>query len=80
MSNKSDTSNRPTHAIWQVIGEGNKARWIRVGAAWMHKDLKGTNLKFDSIPLNGRVVVREITEQDNAAGEPFNTASVGGAQ
>lgn len=80
MSNKSDTSNRPTHAIWKVIGEGNKARWIRVGAAWMHKDLKGTNLKFDSMPLSGRVVVRELTEQDNAAGEPFNTASVGGAQ
>ena len=66
MTKKSNESNRPTHAIWQVQGEGDKARWNRVGAAWMHKDLKGANLKFDSIPLSGRVVVREITEQDNA--------------
>ena len=67
MSKKSnETSNRPTHAIWQVTGEGEKARWNRVGAAWMHSDKKGANLKFDSFPLSGRIVVREITEEDNA--------------
>lgn len=80
MSNKSDNTNRPTHAIWQVNGEGDKARWTRVGAAWMRKDLKGANMKFDSFPLSGRIVVREITEQDNNTGDDFNTASVGGAQ
>ena len=80
MSNKSDNTNRPTHAIWQVNGEGDKARWTRLGAAWMHKDLKGANMKFDSFPLSGRIVVREMTEQDNNAGDDFNTASVGGAQ
>jgi hypothetical protein len=40
----------------------------------------GANLKFDSIPLNGRVVVREITEQDNASGEYNAAAGEGGAQ
>ena len=79
MSKKSNETNRPTHAIWQVQGEGDKARWNRVGAAWMHKDLKGANLKFDSIPLSGRVVVREITEQDNAA-EQNQAAAQGGAE
>ncbi len=79
MSKKPNETNRPTHAIWQVQGEGDKARWNRVGAAWMHKDLKGANLKFDAIPLSGRVVIREITEQDNA-GDNFNAASEGGAQ
>jgi hypothetical protein len=79
MSKKPTESNRPTHAIWQVQGEGERARWNRVGAAWMHKDLKGANLKFDSIPLSGRVVVREITEQDNA-NEQVNIASEGGAE
>ena len=79
MSNKSNDTNRPTHAIWQVNGEGDKARWTRVGAAWMHKDLKGANLKFDAIPLTGRTVVREITEQDNANTET-NVAAQGGAE
>lgn len=79
MSTKSNDTNRPTHAIWQVSGEGDRARWTRVGAAWMHKDLKGTNLKFDAMPLSGRIVVREITEQDNA-GDAFNAEAQGGAQ
>lgn len=79
MNKKSNESKRPTHAIWQVQGEGDKQRWNRVGAAWMHKDLKGANLTFDSFPLNGRVVIREITEQDNA-GDQFNGASQGGAK
>ena len=79
MSTKSNDTNRPTHAIWQVNGEGDKARWTRVGAAWLHKDTKGANLKFDAFPMTGRVVVREITEQDNT-GEEFNAASQGGAQ
>ncbi len=66
MSKKQNDTNRPTHAIWQVNGEGEKQRWHRVGSAWMHKDAKGANLKFDSFPMSGRVVVREITELDNA--------------
>lgn len=63
---KTTDSNKPTHGIWQVQGEGEKARWNRIGAAWLHKDTKGANLKFDSFPLSGRIVVREITEEDNA--------------
>lgn len=52
-------SKRPTHIIWQVIGEGEKSHWTRVGAAWPNRDGKGLNLKFDAFPLDGRVVVRE---------------------
>lgn len=79
MSKKTNETNRPTHAIWQVQGEGDKARWTRVGAAWMHKDLKGANLKFDAIPLSGRVVVREITADENAATNQ-TAAGEGGAE
>jgi hypothetical protein len=78
MSKKPKESNRPTHAIWQVTGEGDKSRWNRVGSAWMHKDAKGANLIFDSIPLSGRVVVREITELDNTADD--GAANQGGQQ
>lgn len=81
MSENSNQSNRPTHAIWQVTGEGKdkKGYWNRVGSGWMNRDLKGLNLRFDSIPLSGRVVVREITDQDNA-NEQGAGAAQGGAQ
>lgn len=64
MSKRLTESNRPTHAVWHVQGEGDKARWTRIGAAWLHNDKKGANLKFDLVPLAGRVVIREVTEND----------------
>jgi hypothetical protein len=63
---KSNT-NRPTHAIYQVIGDDDKARWNRVGSAWLHKDTQGANLKFDSMPMHGRIVVRAIKDIENGA-------------
>lgn len=68
MSNKQNEAKRPTHAIFQVLGDGDKARWIRVGAAWTHKDDKGLNLIFDAVPLSGRTVLREISEDASANG------------
>lgn len=78
MSKKSKEANRPTHGIYQVLGEGEKARWIRVGSAWVHKDLKGANMKFDSYPTHGRVVVREIGEKDEAQAGAVETQTEGG--
>jgi len=60
---KTNTNNKPTHAIYQVIGDDDKAKWFRVGSAWAHKDLQGAGLKFDSFPLSGRIVVRVIDEK-----------------
>jgi hypothetical protein len=64
---ESSAKRKPTHVIYQVIGEGEKAKWIRVGAAWSNKDGKGLSLKFDAYPVSGRTVVREVTEQDETA-------------
>ena len=78
MSDKTQKSKKPTHAIYQVTGEGERQRWNRVGSAWLHEDTKGANLKFDSFPLVGRIVVREI-KADEAA--PAITAQdIGGAE
>jgi hypothetical protein len=57
---------RPTHAIYQVQGEGDKAYWNRIGAAWLHEDEKGANMVFDAFPLTGRIVLREIVEKDDS--------------
>ena len=72
MSNPTNTSKRPTHAIMQVTGQGERQRWHRVGVAWMHKDLRGARLVFDSFPLTGRIMMREIDEA--------TPAPTGGAQ
>lgn len=81
MSKRQNESNRPTHAIWHVQGEGDKARWQRIGAAWLHGDKKGANLKLDYAPTTpgGRMVVREITEQNNGS-DTMDAADIGGQQ
>ena len=54
----------PSHAIFQVLGEGDNARWIRVGAAWSNKDGKGFSMRFDAFPVTGRTVMREIADTE----------------
>lgn len=63
MTEKNNTKKRPTHVIWQVTGEGEQSRWTRVGAAWPNRDGKGLRLVFDAIPVTGRTMLREISEQ-----------------
>lgn len=73
MSNaKSNQSKRPTHAIFQVIGENDKARWLRVGAGWTNKDGKGLLLVFDAYPVVGRTIIREITEKEQTEENQHN--------
>ncbi len=35
----------------------------RVGAAWQHKDGQGYEIQLDSMPVNGRVTLREMREK-----------------
>ena len=58
---------KPTHKVFTVRDseeEGGKAFWTRLGTAWAHKDGKGFNIALDALPLNGRLVLREFTEED----------------
>lgn len=59
---------RPTHTILQVIDGPEKSHFHRVGAGWLNRDGKGLNLVFESMPLVGRIVVREISEQEQRTG------------
>ena len=61
---------KPTHKVFVVEereGEGKDedAFWTRVGSAWPHKDGKGYNIVLSALPLNGRLVLREFTEDDD---------------
>lgn len=62
MTNETQTK-RPTHAVYQVIGEGEKPYWSRIGAGWQHQDGKGINLDMDALPMRGRVVIRVIEDK-----------------
>ncbi|MEE4212420.1 MAG: hypothetical protein V2I43_24515 [Parvularcula sp.] len=58
-------SNRPTHRMFHVVGEAEKANWTRIGAAWPHKDGKGFNLDLEYVPQKpGRIVLREETDKE----------------
>lgn len=66
MKKDTNTKRPPSHVVWQVIGDKDKAKWIRVGAGWENKDGKGINLVFDAYPVTGRTVIREVAENVDA--------------
>lgn len=67
MANQTPT--RPTHRLYTVKGNGKEARWIDIGAAWPTKDAQGFTLILDALPVDGRVVMREIAEREIAGSE-----------
>jgi hypothetical protein len=67
-------ANSPTYIAYHVkdtnAGDNGEKRgvWTRVGAAWPNKDGKGFNVVLDVVPLDGRLILREPLERDNAGG------------
>ena len=39
--------------------------WLKIGAAFEHKDGKGYNLTLQALPTDGRLVLREYKEPDS---------------
>lgn len=61
MTTESQTAGmKPTHRLYRVTGEGRKANWTPIGAAWPNKDGKGFSISCDAVPLQGRIVMRAI--------------------
>jgi len=58
-------SNRPTHAVFVVEGEGESAYWTKIGSAWQHEDGDGLNIQLVAVPLGGRIVIRKAKPQSN---------------
>lgn len=53
----------PSHTAYQVRErEGRKSFWTRIGSAWAHNDGKGFNLQLECVPLDGKIVLRVVTE------------------
>lgn len=69
MTAKSKSSQKPTHGVYHVRGEGKNAYWTQIGAAWLHDDKQGLNLNIDLMPVraDGRLVIRIKTDKQEAA-------------
>jgi hypothetical protein len=63
--------NTPTHRAYSVIKrEGQDDYWLNLGLAFPHKDGGGFNIILQAFPLDGKIVVREISEDDAAEATP----------
>ena len=55
----------PTHRVYTVIKrEGQDDYWLNIGLAFPHKDRKGFNVVLQALPLDGKIVCREITNEE----------------
>ncbi|KAA0070465.1 hypothetical protein [Tardiphaga sp. P9-11] len=64
---KTNQKSQKPYAVYVVEGEGDKAYWTKVGAAWPHEDGKRFNIKLSCVPVDGRLVIRE-PKADQEAG------------
>lgn len=62
---------QPTHKVYTVEDrEGEKEPfWTRIGSAFPHKDGNGFNIVLSALPLNGRLVLREIEDEEPEGGD-----------
>ncbi|OSZ69558.1 hypothetical protein CAP40_01495 [Sphingomonas sp. IBVSS2] len=61
------SSKQPSHRLFTVKGEGDNTSWLPIGAAWPNRDGQGFTLILDALPIDGRVVMREIAERDGGS-------------
>ena len=58
---------KPTHRVYTVIRrEGQDDYWLNIGLAFPHKDGKGFNIVLQALPLDGKIVCREVSDDEPA--------------
>ncbi|CAN7691301.1 hypothetical protein LJR030_003646 [Rhizobium sp. LjRoot30] len=61
---KKPQKSKPDYAVYVVEGEGDKAHWTKIGAAWSHNDGEGFNVTLSALPLNGRLTIRKPQREE----------------
>lgn len=60
-----DQPKQPTHRAYSVIKrEGQDDFWLNIGLAFPHKDGKGLNVVLQAFPLDGKIVLREPSDDE----------------
>ena len=57
------TVNAPTHIAYTVNKGGEKSYWRRIGVAFSHKDGNGFNIILESLPIDGKITLRIISDE-----------------
>jgi hypothetical protein len=64
MADKSEQK-QPTHRAYSVIRrEGQDDFWLNLGLVFPHKDGSGFNIMLQAFPLDGKIVCRAISDDD----------------
>jgi len=62
---------KPTHRVYTVIQrEGQDDYWLNIGLAFPHRDGNGFNIVLQALPLDGKIVCREVADDDQAEATP----------
>lgn len=48
----------PDFIAYHVLTKGDKTFWNRVGASWLHHAGNGMSLQLETVPVDGRIVLR----------------------
>ena len=64
--NSRNSVSKPVYDVYIVEdrGEDKDAFWLKVGAAFPHKDKDGMNIVLQALPTNGRLVMRRFKEKE----------------
>lgn len=61
---------QPTFRVYSVIPrEGKDDYWLNLGLAFPHQDGKGFNVMLQAFPINPKLVLREVSADDEQGGE-----------
>ena len=61
---------RPDFLAYTVReSKDGKGYWNKIGTAWQHRDGQGYDIQLESLPLDGRVTLRELREERTQAYE-----------
>jgi hypothetical protein len=56
---------QPSHRAYSVIRrEGQDDFWLNIGLVFPHKDGSGFNIMLQAFPLDGKIVCREISAEE----------------
>jgi len=71
MAENRDQPKQPTHRAYSVIRrEGQDDFWLNLGLVFPHKDGGGFNVILQAIPLDGKIVCREIADDEASQERP----------
>lgn len=61
------TNNKPFMLGYTVtpIGDGKRSAWSKIAAAWAHKDGEGYEVRMDALPVDGRLVLRTVKDDQH---------------